>query len=344
MNLFPAQKLIGISTCIFEAAGTPPDIARVVAESLVMTNLLGHDSHGVIRVWEYIVKIREGYLKPAERPEILSRTGATAVIDCGWGFGQVGARYAAQIVGDVAAEFGIGCVSLNQVNHIGRLGEYAGMLAERGFVALVIASGSMSWGKVAPYGGKQNIFGTNPIAWAIPVPPGHFPVIADFATAGLSVGKLMVAASKGEPIPLGILLDKDGNPSTDPTDLDRGGILLPFGSYKGYGLTLMIEIIASALSNFAPSSSKEFKRGNPTMMIAVSVEAFTERARFERLVAELLHNVKKVKAADGFDEVLLPGEPEARSYIERSQTGIPLPDATWQQIKALADEIGVSTA
>ncbi|HLV33869.1 MAG TPA: Ldh family oxidoreductase [Spirillospora sp.] len=335
-----AQALTDFCSAIFEAAGAPDDIAATVARSLVQTNLMGHDSHGVIRVKSYIDQVRKGTIRPDARPQIERRFGATGVVNCQWGFGQIGARFGAEVARDLGLEHGIGCVSLSQVNHIGRLGEYADIIARGGLVAIVLTSGTFVKVSVTPYGGREPIFGTNPMAWAVPC--GDEPLLLDFATAAVANGKIMVALSKGESFPPGMLLDKDGNPTTDPATFQLGGMLLPFGTYKGSGLALMMEIIPTILAGFAPLSSPEFVSGNPTLMIAVSVEAFTTRERFSRLVDELKARVKQVPPAAGFDEVLLPGEKEARSMAERLEHGVPLPDSVWQDLTSLASEYGVA--
>lgn len=338
------EPLVALCRAIFAAAGAPDDIAERVARSLVHTNLLGHDSHGALKTMAYVGKIRDGSLAPTGRPQVERQFGATSVLDCHWSFGQVGAHEGAQQAIRQAQQFGIGAVALARVNHIGRLGEYAEQIARSGLIALVMTSGAMYGGQVAPFGGRERLFGTNPMAWAVPVGADRTPLVLDFATAYAAAGKVLVAQSKGVPLPEGCLLDRDGNPSTDPDDLDRGGMLLPFGSYKGSGLMLMIEIIPTLLAGFAPSSSDEFERGNPTLLLALSVEAFTERARFDRLVEELLGRVKRVKPLLGYDEVLLPGEPEARAYAERARIGIPIPDRTWADLAALARDLGVDAA
>jgi uncharacterized oxidoreductase len=341
MPTFTTHDLTDFATDLFCAAGAPDDIARAVATSLVETNLTGHDSHGIIQIIKYIGKIRSGQLIPTARPSVEKREQGTATINGGEGFGQITAQFGAQLTCELAAENGIACVALSRVNHIGRLGEYAETVAQHGLIGLIITSGSMIAGQVAPYGGGERRFGTNPMAWGIPTGDGQPSLISDFATSAYAAGKVSLAISKGEALPAGIIIDRDGNPATDPLALGMGGALLPFGTYKGYGLSLVIEIVASLLCGFAPASSAEFQFGNPTLMMAISIEQFTTKERFERLVQELLENVKVTKPAPGFDEVLLPGELEQRTYAERSQNGIPVPDATWADLSKLADEHNV---
>jgi uncharacterized oxidoreductase len=178
------------------------------------------------------------------------------------------------------------------------------------------------------------------MAWAVPT--GGDPLLLDFATAAAANGKITVALSKGEPFSEGMLLDKNGKPTTNPADFFDGGMLLPFGTYKGSGLAIMMEIIPTLLAGFAPVSSPEFHPGNPTLIMALQVEAFTELERFERLTRELLARVKIVPPAADFDEVLLPGDKEARSMVERTRDGIPLPDKVWQDLTGLAAEFAVT--
>jgi uncharacterized oxidoreductase len=342
MPTVDADDLRAFAASMFEAAGTPSDIARITAESLVLANLSGHDSHGVIAVPRYVGKIQSGDYVPDARPVVAERRAGTASLDCGWGFGQIGGRVGTDLVCEMLPGQGIACVALKQVNHIGRLGEYAQRIAEAGYIGLVMTSGSGYGGQVVPYGGRERRFGTNPMAWGIPLPGDQPPLISDFATSAHAAGKVAVALDKGEQLPPGILIDGDGNPTQDPAALGAGGALLPFGSYKGYGLSLVIELVVSILAGFAPASSAEFHQGNPTLMVALSIDDFVTRPRYDALVAELLENVKRTQPAPGFDEVLLPGEKEQRSLAQRSAEGIPIPDATWAKLNALARELGIT--
>lgn len=339
MPTFTAEGLAQFAAGLLAAAGAPADIAEIVAGSLVEANLCGHDSHGVIQLLKYVGKIRAGVLAPAARPRIDRRQGATAVIDCQWGFGQIGARAGVDLVQELARSQGVGSVALAQANHIGRLGEYVTMLAERGFISLIATSGAAQGGAVAPYGGRERMFGTNPIAWGAPVGEDSAPIVVDIATSGVAAGKLDVAAGKGEALPPGLLLDRDGAPTTDPGAFAAGGALLPFGGHKGYGLNLMVEILATTLAGSAPASSASYIQGNPTVITAWSVEAFVAPARFAHLVRELCQHIKQSQPAAGFDEVLLPGEPELRTAEQRRRDGIDIPATTWQALAQLAAEL-----
>lgn len=336
-----SEKLTHLTQAIFVAMGTPEDIAEIVAQSLVKTNLLGHDSHGVIRVKQYVNMIREGMIKPTARPLTSKQFGATATVTGDYGFGQVGARYGAELVREMAVTHGISAVSIAKVTHIGRLGEYTQMIADKGLVGIGFTGGSMYKGWVTPYGGRERTFGTNPMSFAVPTGDGET-LLLDFATAGVAHGKVVLAQAKGEPVPVGMLLDKDGNPSTDATILDDGAMLLPMGLHKGSGLAMMMEIVPTLLAGHQPISSPDFHFGNPTLLMALSLEAFAGESHFHHYVTELKQRVKSVAPAKGFDEVLLPGEPESRSYQKRKQSGIPIPESVWDDIQHLATELDVS--
>ena len=336
-----AEPLEQLTCDIFAAAGAPPDIAAVVAESLVMTNLVGHDSHGVLRVKQYINMIRAGMIKPAARPLIRKRFGATAMVTNGYGFGQIGARYAAELAVELGRAHGIAAVSLGQTAHIGRLGEYTQLIAAAGLIGIGFTSGSMFSGWVAPYGGREKVFSTNPMSFAVPC-AGEGTLLLDFATAGMAHGKVLLARAKGEPVPQGMMLDKNGRPSTDASIVDDGAVLLAMGAYKGSGLSMMMEIIPTLLAGKRPIVSPDFHYGNPTLLMALLPDAFDEDTDFVQQVEALKQHVKSVKPAAGFDEVLLPGEPESLSYAERIKSGIPLPDRVWADLKQLADELSVT--
>jgi LDH2 family malate/lactate/ureidoglycolate dehydrogenase len=287
--------------------------------------------------------IRRGQIKPEARPVVTRQTGAVAIVDGGLGFGQPAARFGTQLAGELAQKHGIGCVALSRVNHIGRLGEYAQQLAAMGLISMLVTSNTGSAGSVAPFGGVDRIFGTNPLAWSLPVGPDRVPLVVDFATSGAAEGKLAVAVSKGVEVPAGLIVDKDGNPTTNPKLFYEGGALLPFGGHKGYGLLLMVQTMATGLAGLRDLPMPKGFFTNSTLITAWSIEAFIEPDEFNGFVEELLQRIKASRPAQGFSEVLLPGEPEAKMLAQRTAEGIPLPEATWEALQKLAQELGVST-
>ena len=341
MLQFKAEQLRPVAAAIFEAAGTPDDIARQVANSLVMANLMGHDSHGVIRVPRYCEQIKDGSLKPAARPEVYNETMTTATVSGKWGFGQMAAKVGAEVAIRKAKEANLAAVTLVQQNHIGRLGEWSAMMAEAGMIGMVVTGG---WRPpvvgMAPFGGAARLLGTNPYSFAIPT-GRHDIVLVDFATTVVAEGKLQFARAKGTPLPAGVILDKNGNPSTDANDFYEGGVMLPAAGHKGYSLGLVAELLSFLAG--AELQGREWNRVG-TFMLAVKVDAFRPLAEFKEAVDGRLDDVKAVPPAPGFEEVLIPGEPELRARAQRERDGIAVPEATWEALVDTGKSLGVDVA
>ena len=212
-----------------------------MARSLVLSNLVGHDSHGVIRLAQYAAWIADGQIRPAaaaRRPA----PQAAAVVDGGWGFGQPAAQLATRTAAELAREHAVAAVTIRDCNHVGRLGEYVAELASAGLMGLAFCN---SGAVVAPFGGTGRALGTNPFAWAAPG-AGPDPLVLDFSTAGVAEGKLRVAGAEGREVAPGLIVDSGGQPTTRPEDFFAGGALLPFGGHKGSGMSIMIELLRRA--------------------------------------------------------------------------------------------------
>ncbi len=339
MHIIAVEALNRLTQNILEAAGTPSDLADAVRESLVGANLAGHDSHGVIRLPQYVAAVRAGSVQPAARATIVTEQQATARIDGAWGWGQPAARLGAQTVIRLAANYGVGAATIDRCNHIGRVGEYVEMIARAGMIGVALCNTGAA---VASYGGRERLLGTNPIAIATPRPDGQAPLLLDFATSGVAEGKLRVAQSKGEQVAPGLILDREGHPSQSPADFYAGGALLPLGLHKGYCLSVMVELLGGALSGMAPSALPQFSNGNGTLMIALNIPSFVPLAQFTDQAAELSARLQSSTTAQGFAEVLMPGDPETRARARRAVEGIPLPEQTWDELQTLAAELQVS--
>jgi len=344
--LVPAERLLGIARALIEAVDTPADMANDVAESLVEGNLCGHDSHGVMRLPQYVRLAREGKVRTTVRPvlDVPRRPGlAMRRVEGGWGWGQPAARLATRAAIDVAGQCGVGVIAIDHCNHVGRLGEYVAMIAEAGMIGFAMCNAGPI---VAPFGGKARLFGTNPVAFAFPRPNGKLPVLVDFATAGVAEGKVRVALAKGVSVPPGNLLDKDGAPTTLPKDLYDGGALLAMGLHKGSGLSVAVELLGGGLSGLGPSVvpgfTQGFLAGNGTVIQAYHIEDFTPREQYLDRVEAFCEIVLASPPAAGSSEVLLPGDPEWRSRAQRGKDGVPLPEATWAEIIETGREVGVT--
>jgi len=341
MHHVRAELLQDFATRVFVAHGTRPSDANTVAQTLVKASLLGHDSHGLIRIGRYIDKIRQGTLHPAAQPCVRSRHGATAIVDGAMGFGQLAGNLGVEIARKLAQENGVAAVSLSRTNHLGRIGDYAEQLAAGGFIALIFASGAGPGGSVAPYGGRERIFGTNPLAWSLPVPNGRESLVADFSTSAIPEGRVGMAQAREEPLPPGNLLTPDGRPSVNPADFYAGGALMPFGGHKGSSLVLLIEILASLLGGSVPCSSQEYQTGNPAVIIALKVATFLPLADYLRHTDDLLRRIESSAPAHDGGRVLLPNAIELETRARRQREGIPIPKPLWAELETLGREAGV---
>ena len=335
---FQAAELLLLSRSILEAVGTPQDLASAVAASLVGANLAGHDSHGVIRLSAYVANVRSGQVRPAGRAQVHSLSGACARVDGGWGWGQPAAHAATDAAASLARTSGVGLVTIGHCNHIGRLGEYVENLGREGLMAFMTCNARSS---VAPYGGYTRLLGTNPIAWGAPRNGAEPPLVVDFATAAIAEGKLRVAHAAGLKAPPGAVVDKDGHPSEETAAFYDGGALTTFGGHKGFALSVMAEVMGGILSGSGASSSPGYDNGNGTLIMAIDVGRFVPAHDFANQVDDFTRSIHAAPKAPGFEEILLPGEPEWRSRLQRTEEGIPVPAATHRAIVDLAAELGV---
>ncbi|MFN8525974.1 MAG: Ldh family oxidoreductase [Chloroflexota bacterium] len=342
-----AAQLQKVTERIFEAVGAPADLAKEMGETLVGANLAGHDSHGVIRIPAYLQMIKDGRMDPAARPEVIRETATTALVDGKWGFGQVSAKFGTSVAIKKAKESQTSVVSIVRCNHIGRLGQWGSQAAAEDVIAMVVVGGGggsdgpSGIGTAAPFGGAQRALSTNPIS--IGIPGGQTPdMLVDFATTVVAEGKLQVARAKDVPVPPGAILDKDGKPTVDANDFYNGGMMLPFAGHKGYALSMVVEMLGGA---FTPGDelNGSGRRGGAVVW-AVNAAAFRSPESYEKNADFVLQRIKGMKPAPGFDEVLLPGEPEQRSAAERLRDGIPVADTTWSQIVAAGKDVGVDVA
>jgi LDH2 family malate/lactate/ureidoglycolate dehydrogenase len=342
MPRLTAERLRETATAIFRAVGARDDDAVLVADSLVDAELCGHESHGLIRVSEYLRHIREGAIVPDARPELVAEKGANIVVDGNWAFGQVVAHHATEWLIERTVQRGTGAAAIRRSAHVGRVGVYPELAASRGLVALAFVNGGGTKARLAPYCGAHALFGTNPLAAAVPM--GHrAPVVIDFSTAAVASGKIRVLRDRGEPLPEGWILDSEGRPSTSPEDYYAGGMLLPAAAHKGYGLCLLVELLAGLLtgSGSLAVEQSDYQLGNGMFMLAIDVSAFMPPAEFASLAGALADAVHATPPAKGCTEVLLPGEPERRIATRRAEEGLEIADSTWQGIAAAAKELGV---
>ncbi len=331
---------------VFLSWGAEVDVAECVSRSLVESDLVGIYSHGVMRIPMYHGFVKAGWLKPANRHQVVRESPSTALIDGNWGLGQPAAHHATRLGIDKAREHGIAAVGILNTGHIGRLGEYAETAAHEGMIAMVMASGGRTGGLMAPYGGAQRVLSTNPIGAGVPARE-HPPFVMDYATSIVAAGKVELAPDQNSRIPEGWVIDAEGRPATVARQLVEGGALLPFGEHKGYALALLIELICGAVTGAGCTERPDHiitqgLGGNAAFVIVLNPACFTDMDQFYGSVDGLFDRLQRVKPAVGFEKVMIPGEPEAAQREKRIQTGISVADATWDKIMAVAAEGHVS--
>jgi LDH2 family malate/lactate/ureidoglycolate dehydrogenase len=331
MRLVPADELRSLAARILVATGTSLADAEVVADSLVESNLLGHDSHGVRRLGPYLDDVHNGRIDPGAVPKSEATRPGAVVVHGRRAFGQLSAWHAVRELTTLAGTHGSGVATIRDCNHVGRLGEYVGALAERDLVGMAFGNADPT---VAPFGGRERRLGTNPLAWAVPR-AGGAPLVMDWATSGVAEGKLAVARDRGERVPEGLVLDAGGRATTDPGDFYAGGVLLPFGGHKGYGLSMLIEILGGLLSGTGVGSMPDYRGGFGTVLLAFDITAFLPGQQFREQTEAFCRQLKETPLAEGHDEVLVPGELEERVRAERERDGIPITDTSWHELNAL---------
>ena len=350
MITIQADVLSAYISKIFAASGSSEEEANIIAEHLIGANLRGHDSHGVIRTLSYITGVNENRFDVNGKFSIVQETPSTAVADGGMNLGQVAAHHAMNLSIQKAHYSGIGMVTIRGNAHIGRLGHYGEMACRAGCIGMAgvnVPGGQL----VAAYGGGKRKTGTNPIMIAFPTNDSDAPFVLDMATSVFAEGKLKVAVNKGVTVPENVLIDAHGRKTEDPNDfygtgsISERGALLPFGGlisgYKGFGLNIAMELLAGVLSG--SGSAKESIRGtNGTWMIAINIANFLDIEQWNEQSTELLEYVKEPPYAEGFNEVVLAGEPERIQMEKRLSEGLPVDEETWRQILEAASMVDVA--
>ena len=326
-----------------KANGSPDEEADLVANRLVKSNLTGHPSHGVTRIPMYMAMVHLDMVKPGAKPDFLIDRGATVLINGNHGYGQVVAEKTIQVAIERARTHGVAAVGMTNLGHMGRLADYSVQAAEANCIGIVFTSTGGSSYLTAHFGGNSRRMGTNPISIALPS-DREYPIVLDMATSVFAEGKLPVMIDSGKSAPEKTVLDKDGQPTTNPADFYEGGAILPLGGeqgYKGYLLNFMVEVLAGILTGGGYVGRDEKpKFNNCTMMVVINVEQFIAPSNFKLDLEKLIDYLKTSPTLEG-QEVLYPGEIEARYETEMLKTGIPLAEKTVEKIQKELDRLSV---
>ncbi len=343
-TIFGHETLKRFCTQVFERFKVPREDAEIAGDALVMANLRGVDTHGVMRMAFYTAKLREGFMNPKVALSTLKETPATALIDGRNGIGQVVAYRAMQMAICKAEAAGVSYVTVRNSNHFGTCAHYAMMGLKQNMIGIVATNGQAH---LAPTGGAEKLFGNNP--WSIAVPAeNRLPVVLDMANSVAAMGKVRMAVKEGKAaIPGDWALNKDGEPTTNPQEA-LSGILLPVGGYKGYGITLMMDLLTGVLANsaFGPrvkgTDTVSGIAGVGHAFMAVNIAAFDDVVAFKKRMDDYIDEIKGVRKAKGTNTIYLPGEIEFMKERERREKGIPLPFKVIEELSAIGKENGVS--
>lgn len=323
---FEAAALSDYAAAMFRTAGIGREDAALIAGDLVKANLRGVDSHGVSRIPMYLDRLRRGLVNPRPEVRVTKVAGAVAQVDGDNGMGFIPSHVAMDTACDLAAEMGIGLAGVRRSTHFGMGASYALRAIERGYVSLIFTNSSPA---IAMWGGRTSFLGASPIAAGIPG-GSHPPYVMDMAMTVIARGKIRLAAMKGEPIPEGLALDIDGNPTIDAAKAFEG-VCLPFGGVKGSVLATLMDLLSGVLTgaNFGGEvKSLYFDQSGPQdvghLFFAIRPDLFMPLGDFGARMDEFYARIKALPRAAGVDEIMLPGEPEQRREDQRRREGIPV--------------------
>lgn len=341
----PRAALEAFIARAFAALGVPEADARAVAGLMAEADALGHDTHGVFRLRQYVDRLRGGGCNPSPRVVIMSETAATALVDGGNGLGHLAMRFATDLAMRKARASGIGWVGVRGGNHAGPAALYVRPQAASKMIGLCAAVGSAN--HVAPFGGTDLLLGTNPIAIGAPSGAAD-PFVLDMATTVAAMGKIKTLAQRGEPMPEGWMVGRDGRPLTDPAKRDDG-FLLPIGGAKGYGLSVAIGLLAGVLNGAAFGSDvvdftndKRSPTNTGQFVAAIDIAAFVGVEAFEAACRDAFMELRASEPLPGHDPVRLPGEGRAERLADAAALGLPLHPTLRKELDAIAGELKIA--
>lgn len=337
-----ASALKAYCISLLTGSGVDTDCAEAVAENLVDADLAGVGTHGVSRMAIYMERMEKGLVSKQNHARIIKESPSAVVIDAGNSLGAVGATFAMDTCIRKAKESGCCFATVRNANHFGTAGYYVRRAAENDMIGFTCTNLK---GKIAPFGGAEPFMGTDPIA--VSAPSNDLPLVLDMCPSVVALGKLILAQKLGKEIPEGWALDKEGNPTTDPAK-GREGSLVPLGGPKGSGLAIMAEVLSGVLSGagYGPHLHDLYAFDEPQgighFMGAIDIAHFIDTDVFKSTLSSMVREIKGMRRAEGFDEILLPGEQSQRRRMESLKDGIELPDQVFEELQELGKPYGLS--
>lgn len=339
------QELREFSIAVFERLGVAADDAVIWANVLLETSLRGVDSHGILVLPMYGEMLRAGGINVEGTLEFIEDRGPTLLLDGNNGIGQVIAKRAMDLALERAQQFGISLVTVRNSNHFGMAGFYAAQSLAKDMIGMALTNAGPA---LAAWGGKSKAIGSN--AMAIAVPAGkELPIIFDSAIGAAAAARIFVAAEKGERIPRGWMIDREGRPTDDPRVLFDGGVLLPFGEHKGYGLGLIVDSLTGVLSGglfgtgvggFGRDMSQPL--GICHSFGALDISRFIAIDQFKHRMDKMIQEIKRSELRPGFDEIYLPGQKGFLTRMDRLAEGIPLWGKLAKDLVELAKKVDIA--
>lgn len=343
MPTMPADRAQGLCEAVFQRLGFSEREVQDCTYAIMFATLRGLDSHGIVSILPGVSSsVQRGQTQPNADIITLRESPITAMYKGNRAAGPVIAGHAMRAAIDRAKAHGIGVVTTVHCAHFGAASAYAAMALSEGMFGLVMCNAAPA---VAPFGGASRLHGTNPIAYAAPG-KDEPPIVLDIATSMVASGQLAKAARRGQTIPLGWAVDPDGKATTDPSAALKGA-LLPFGGHKGYGIGILVDLLTGALAGSTlglgveQSNPDPDRGGQAFFFLAINPEFFSSKETFAAQVDKLTRDTKSAKPAEGFSEVLLPGELEWREEQKRKANGIPFYDGDWQALSANLEAAGL---
>ena len=344
MPILTKHQIVRITDVMMRAGGATAGHAGIVADHLANASLAGYDSHGLIRIPQYLKEIKEGGVDPKAEPEVVGSHGGIIQMDGHSTFGQVVATRATEMAIEKARDHGVSLVSMGNHSHTGRIGAYPEMAAAAGMAAIMLAGWAGGpFATQVPFGGREGRLGSNPLAMAFPHAEGA-PVLLDISTSTTSEGTLRVYRNKEQDLPDDWVIDKHGVPSRNPNDFYNGGAQLPVGGmqggHKGYALSLMTALFGGLLGQIASAPGKH-ARWNGSMILAIDLGRMAPLETIRNEARRMTGYVQDTPPMEGSSGVFFPGERSAKTHQERLARGIPVDSATWAQVEGLFDPCGV---
>jgi uncharacterized oxidoreductase len=348
MTTVTEAQLKGFCTAILKGLGCDAFEQKIVTDHLALSNLSGHDSHGIGMLPTYVADAAAGIMKLNQRGVISRDSGSMIVVDGQAGFGQVMGHDHTVFAIERAKQTGLCLAGLINTHHIGRIGTYGEMCADAGLASIHMVNSVSYRASVAPWRGIEARISTNPICIAVPAIGGNRRLILDMATSQSAVGKVRVAYNSKKQVPPGRLIDSTGEPTTDPKVLfeEPKGALTPAGEHKGFALAFMFEVLAGCLTGgntFAPGSEKTGGIQNNMMTIVFDPARLDDPSHMAYELKTYMEYIQATKPVDPKLPVILPGDQESGYVVERRKNGIPIDDGTWVELQTAAKTVGLST-